>query len=34
MFEQAEGFPDQGEKGRYLVLYAMSNLTGHFCGLV
>ncbi|CAO2656576.1 Nn.00g053790.m01.CDS01 [Neocucurbitaria sp. VM-36] len=34
MFEQAEDLPDQGENGRVLVLYAMSNFTGHFCGLV
>ncbi|CAN9428050.1 unnamed protein product [Alternaria sp. RS040] len=31
MFEQEDDWP---EEGRFLVLYAMSNFTGHFCGLV
>ena len=31
MFEQEDDWP---EEGRLLVLYAMSNFTGHFCGLV
>jgi hypothetical protein len=31
MFEMEDGFP---EDGTYLVLYAMSNFTGHICGLM
>lgn len=34
MLEQAELFQYDGEEGRFLVLYAMSNFHGHFCGLV
>jgi hypothetical protein len=34
MFEQAEDWSDDGEDGRFLVLYEMNNFTGHWCGLV
>lgn len=34
MFEHTEDLADDEDDGRYLVLYAMSNFTGHFCGLL